>query len=258
MPLTWPWRRRRKALVDFSNLVWDIHSHVVPGVDDGANSLEEAMEMLEHMARLGYRGMVVTPHIMADLYPNTRAELEPAFAQLQEAVASSPLNMKLRLAAEYHLDQEFLELIQRDELLCIPCQMEGTPHRLVLMEFGFHQAPPEDMVKEACFQLQTLGYTPLLAHCERYPYLHDDASLLDMWRERGGWMSVNAASLAGAYGPETQAMAEACMRKGWVAFLCSDAHGMRHVRALDSLRGNEHVAKWMNSGSPMHLGLGDH
>ena len=126
------------------------------------------------------------------------------------------------------------------------------------MEFGFHQAPPEGMVKEACFHLQTLGYTPVLAHCERYPYLHEDESLLELWHERGGWMSVNAASLSGAYGPETQAMAERCMGRGWVSFLCSDAHGTRHVRALDAVRSSEAVARWMRSGDPKHLGLGPH
>ena len=254
----WPWQRSRRAKVDLSNLVWDLHSHLVPGVDDGAQTIDDALDMVGAMAQLGYRGMVLTPHVMADLYPNTPATLLPAFEALKEAVAHSEWDMDLRLAAEYHLDQGFMELVDRDELLSFPCGMGTTSAKLVLMEFGFHQAPPEGMVKEACFQLQTLGYTPLLAHCERYPYLHEDESLLELWHERGGWMSVNAASLSGAYGPETQAMAERCMGRGWVSFLCSDAHGMRHIRALDAVRSSEAVARWMRSGDPKHLGLGPH
>jgi protein-tyrosine phosphatase len=257
MRWSWPWKRERSASVRFSDLAWDVHSHLVPGVDDGAPDLDAALDMVRGMHALGYKGMVLTPHIMSDLYPNSPETLRPAFESLLTALEEAHLPMQLELAAEYLLEPESLELLQSGELLTFTClDHAGSAREVVLMEFGFHHAPHEDLVKEALFAAQTRGLTPLLAHCERYPYLHKDDALLELWRERGGWMSVNAASLAGAYGPETRDMAKKCMDRGWVSFLCSDAHGMRHVRALEALATSNTVARWMASDQCLHRGLG--
>ncbi|MDA0939954.1 MAG: hypothetical protein O2990_03030 [Bacteroidetes bacterium] len=257
MKWSWLWKRERPASVRFSDLAWDVHSHLVPGVDDGAPDLEAALEMVRGMHALGYKGMVLTPHVMSDLYPNSPETLRPAFDSLQAAVDQAQLPVKLKLAAEYLLEPECLELLQSGELLAFTCvDQAGNEKEVVLMEFGFHHAPHEDLVKESLFAAQTRGLTPLLAHCERYPYLHKEDGLLELWRERGGWMSVNAASLAGAYGPETRDMAKKCMDRGWVSFLCSDAHGMRHVRALEALATSKTVVRWMASGQSLHRGLG--
>ena len=257
MKWSWLWKRERPASVRFSDLAWDVHSHLVPGVDDGAPDLEAALEMVRGMHALGYKGMVLTPHVMSDLYPNSPETLRPAFDSLQAAVDQAQLPVKLKLAAEYLLEPECLELLQSGELLTFTCDDQaGNEKEVVLMEFGFHHAPHEDLVKESLFAAQTRGLTPLLAHCERYPYLHKEDGLLELWRERGGWMSVNAASLAGAYGPETRDMAKKCMDRGWVSFLCSDAHGMRHVRALEALATSKTVVRWMASGQSLHRGLG--
>lgn len=257
MKWSWPWKRERPASVRFSDLAWDVHSHLVPGVDDGASDLDAAMDMVRGMHALGYKGMVLTPHIMSDLYPNSPETLRPAFESLQSALKEARIPMKLELAAEYLLEPECLELLQSGELLTFTCaDHAGNAKEVVLMEFGFHHAPNEDLVKEALFAAQTRNLTPLLAHCERYPYLHKEQDLLELWRERGGWMSVNAASLAGAYGPETRDMAKKCMDRGWVSFLCSDAHGVRHVRALEALSTSKTVARWLAAGHSLHRGLG--
>lgn len=256
----WPWRKDRGHSISLGELKWDVHSHVVPGVDDGAPDMEAALEMVRGMHDLGYSGMVVTPHIMSDLYPNRRKTLEPPFEALQLAVKAEGIEMQLRLAAEYLLDQELLENISKNDVMSFPCIEipSGIQRTMLLIEFGFHHPPEEALVKEVMFAAQTRGLTPLLAHCERYPYLHDDPNLLETWHSRGGWMSVNAASLAGAYGPAVRDMAKQCMDRGWVSFLCSDAHGMRHVKALEALQTSQTVARWMNSDSPQHLGLGPH
>ncbi len=258
MRWSWPWRREQPASVQFSKLGWDVHSHLVPGVDDGAPDVESALEMVRHMVALGYRGMVLTPHIMSDLYPNSPATLQPAFDALVKAVQDAKIPMKLELAAEYLLEADFLTLLTSDDVLTFRCRdQRGDVKEVVLLEFGFHHAPDENLVKEALFEAQTKGLTPLLAHCERYPYLHKNEGLLDLWRSRDGWMSVNAASLAGAYGPETRDMARRCMERGWVSFVCSDAHGMRHVRALESLGNSRTVFKWMQDGHSLHAHLGE-
>lgn len=255
--MIWPWRRRKQKSVRFSELKWDLHSHIVPGVDDGAQDMEASLEMVGHLAAMGYEGLVLTPHIMSDLYPNSKATLQPAFDRLVEAVNAAGLRMELRLAAEYLIEAETLAAIEAQDVLTFPCKdAQGAQHELILMEFGFHHPPEEALVKDVLFAAQTHGFTPLLAHCERYPYLHKNEALLDLWRERGGWMSVNAASLVGAYGNEVKDMAHRCMTQGWVSFVCSDAHGMRHVRALESLSHSRHVAQWMEAGHCLHTGLG--
>ena len=256
MKWSWLWKRERPVSVRFSDLAWDVHSHLVPGVDDGAPDLEVALEMVRGMHALGYKGMVLTPHVMSDLYPNSPETLRPAFESLQSALKEARIPLKLELAAEYLLEPECLELLQSGELLTFTCaDHAGNTKEVVLMEFGFHHAPNEDLVKEALFAAQTRGLTPLLAHCERYPYLHKEEGLLEMWRERGGWMSVNAASLGGAYGPETKAMAERAMDRGWVSFVCSDAHGERHVHAVSGLARSRSVRQWLDKGHSKHSGL---
>jgi protein-tyrosine phosphatase len=256
MPIRWPWKRSDEMAVGLAKLGWDIHSHLAPGVDDGASNVEEALEMVRGMSALGYRGMVITPHIMADLYPNNPGTLQPAFAKLQQAVSEADLPMELQLAAEYHVDHEFMALLPEGELMTIPWEHEGKRKSLILVEFGFHQPPEQAIVEEALFALQTRGITPLLAHCERYPYLHREDTLLQMWFDRGGWLSINAASLVGAYGPETKDMAERAINAGWVSFVCTDAHGMRHVHAMASLQRSRIIKRWLESGDSKHAGLG--
>ena len=256
MKWSWPWRRETPASVKFSELGWDVHSHLVPGVDDGAPDVDAALEMVRHMVSLGYRGMVLTPHIISDLYPNSPDTLRGPFQTLVDAVRDARIPMELRLAAEYLMDADMLRTLKEGEPMTFSCDDGQRMHAVMLMEFGFHHAQEEALVKDALFEAQTRGITPLLAHCERYPYLHKDMSLLELWHERGGWMAVNAASLAGAYGPETRNMAKECMERGWVSFVCSDAHGKRHVRALESLGNSRTVARWMAAGHSLHGGLG--
>ena len=257
MRWSWPWRRNDPAVSPLRQLGWDVHSHLVPGVDDGAQDLVAALDMVRGMVALGYRGMVLTPHIMADLYPNSRETLIPAFESLLKAVQDARIPMEMQLAAEYLLDVECLKSVQQNDVMTFDCLDDtGTMRRMLLLEFGFHHSPDTSLVKEMLFESQTQGLTPLLAHCERYPYLHRNETLLETWHQSGGWMSVNAASLAGAYGPETKQMAKRCMERDWVSFLCSDAHGMRHIRALESLAKSNTVQAWLSKGHSRHVGLG--
>ena len=173
MKWSWPWRRNEPAEAPFRELGWDVHSHLVPGVDDGAQDLEASLDMVRGMAALGYRGMVLTPHIMADLYPNSHATLKPAFETLVHAVQDASIPIELQLAAEYLLDVDCLKQVQENDVMTFHCTDDkGLTRQVLLLEFGFHHAPDTALVKELLFEAQTQGLTPLLAHCERYPYLH--------------------------------------------------------------------------------------
>jgi protein-tyrosine phosphatase len=211
-------------------LKFDVHSHLLPGVDDGASNLDTSLELLSKLVEMGYQGAVLTPHIYPGLYNNSRATLEGPFATLQSAAAEKFPGFSLHLAAEYFVDEQFMDAIQRNDLLHFPV----LDQRAVLFEMGFQQLAPQ--VFDAIFELQLSGYQPVLAHVERYPYLVKDAATVYRFQERGVWLTINAASLAGAYGPEVKNFAADLMQRGWARMLCSDAHGIRHMHALGSLQ----------------------
>lgn len=225
------WFRRASSVdpIDWSNLGIDYHSHLVPGVDDGAQTLEEALHMVDGLVTQGYRGAVTTPHIYPGVYPNSAKGLRQAFAPLHTAVAKRHPGFSLSLAAEYQLDAEFVERVETGgELL---------EHRgLVLVELSFHAPPPAGMLEEAVFSLQKRNLTPVLAHVERYPYWHGKNETIEALEGRGVLLQVNAGSLAGGYGDPERDAAAHWLESGLVSLLGSDAHSQRHIETLASLR----------------------
>lgn len=237
------------------HLIADVHCHIVPGVDDGAANMEESLAMIGHLRNLGYRRSVLTSHIHSEIYPNSQKTLEKPFLDLQEAVHQHFPDYELYLAAEYFMDDHFEACIASNELLWFPARDEnGLPVRCVLFEFGFHEAPINH--HQVLFDLQMAGYTPVLAHAERYPYWHRDGSEIETLRERGVWITVNAASLAGNYGPETYQVAHNLLTSGAVQMICSDAHGPRHLESIESIGRSPEVQRWIQSTAPLNREAG--
>ena len=221
--------RQEREPIDLSVFGYDYHSHMVPGVDDGAPDLEASMEMIDALVSLGYRGAVTTPHIMAGMYPNSPETLRAPFEKLKAAVAERHPAFKLALGAEYFLDHTLLDAVQSDQELL-------APGGRLLFELAFAAPPDTALLQEFLFEVQVKGLKPVMAHVERYAYWHNELERFEEWKEQGVILQVNAASLAGAYGPETQEAAVTCIEKGWVGILGTDAHGMRHIDALHASR----------------------
>lgn len=235
------------TLGDF--LVTDVHSHLVPQVDDGSESMEQSLEMIQRLVLMGYQKAVLTPHIHSDIYPNSERSLRPAFEKLQATCREHWPNFQLHLAAEYFLDSHFGDCIAARDLLWFPAQDdEGRPVKCVLFEFGFH-APPMNH-EELIFELQMGGYTGVLAHAERYPYWHRHPDEIEKLHERGIWITVNAASLAGAYGPEMYAVARRLVQSRIAKMICSDAHGPRHMDSLLAISKSPLVQDWARHAAP--------
>lgn len=215
--------------LDLSVFRYDFHSHLVPGVDDGAPDLASSLEMIDGLVALGYRGAVTTPHIMVGTYPNDRSTLELPFDALRQAVAERHPDFQLALGAEYFLDASVLTALRDgDDLL--------APGGRLLFELAFGAPPEPGLLQEFLFEAQVRGFQPVMAHIERYPYWHGELHRFGDLADQGVWLQVNAASLAGAYGPEVQQAAETCIDKGWVSLLGTDAHGIRHIDALAASR----------------------
>jgi protein-tyrosine phosphatase len=204
---------------------FDMHSHLLPGVDDGVKELDDALTCLSRMADWGIRHVIATPHISQDYYPNTSADLRARVAAVQAAIDDRRLPITFGVAAEYMLDELFDERLRANDLLSF-----GT-ERFVLVETGWASAPRQ--LEQWLFQLQLLGYVPVLAHPERYSYYRTDEQTLEQLREKGCLFQLNLMSLAGRYGSDARRMAHRLIRLGWVDMVSSDLHGVRDLNTLE-------------------------
>ena len=245
---------------DLKLLITDVHSHLVPGVDDGAPDMTSALALISRLHHLGFERLVTTPHIMSDLYPNTPDILQPRFHELKLEVAKRFPSLPLILAAEYFLDTSFIELLENpDKLLTFPCvdPLNGDKHEMLLFEFAFHEAPNDELLTEAIFKMQTSGITPVVAHCARYPYWHMDRSKLESLHSKGVILTVNAATLVGNYGELAKETANHAVDQGWIRMVCSDTHAPHHIVAVKELETSEILAKLIESGRLLNPGVGN-
>lgn len=192
----------------------DCHSHLLPGVDDGVQTLAESLDILSLMERQGIRKLWLTPHIMED-YPNRPADLRVKFAELKAAYQGP---IQLELAAEHMLDHLFEERLAMDDVLPLE---EGK--RFLLVETSYFN-PPMDL-ENMLQRIQSKGYYPLLAHPERYVYM-DKKYYRKLWSMDIDFQ-LNLPSLIGGYGKEVQQKAQWLLKNGWYALCGSDTHYRR-------------------------------
>lgn len=211
---------------DLSTLVTDMHSHIIPGIDDGSQSVETSVALVRGLADLGYKKLIATPHILWDLYKNNEQTISPALLELQNALDETDIRLPIQFAAEYFLDDHVEEQMEQH----IPLL---TIHKnWVLTEFSFISAPLD--LKEKLFALQMAGYHPVLAHPERYGYFSRDKTVLDNLHEAGYHFQVNLLSFTGYYGKGPQELADYLVKKKYIDLLGTDMHHIRHLQTLQS------------------------
>lgn len=241
-------KRKNAVNVDLSALGTDMHSHLLPGIDDGSPDDATSLLLMKGLQQLGYRRLITTPHIMWDVHQNDAASIGNAHKQLQLALQQEGLNTPIRAAAEYFLDDHF------DRLLDQNAPLLTIKDNWVLVEFSFI-APPRN-VKETLFELQIKGYKPILAHPERYNYLVSNKGMYDELKEAGCYFQLNLLSLTGYYGKPTSDLAHYLMKKKYINLLGTDLH---HERHLDALRSSSSlmngVKSLLDSGSILNASL---
>ncbi|MBC5992864.1 tyrosine-protein phosphatase [Pontibacter cellulosilyticus] len=223
------------AEASFSALAVDMHSHILPGLDDGADSLEKSLELVQAMKELGYRKLIMTPHIMSDFYKNTPDMIRERLAVLRAAVQEAGIDMELDCAAEHYLDEGFLEKLSRDE------ELLTFGDNYLLFETSFLNEPLN--LREAIFKMRSKGYKPVLAHPERYSYFYgkfDD--LAELWKQ-GVLFQPNLNSLSGYYSPAAKTVAEKLIDSGMVDFLGSDVHSLKHTDSLNRVLASKYLPK---------------
>lgn len=218
--------QQHREQVNWSFLGADMHSHFLPGIDDGAKTIEDSLYLLRSMSEMGYTTIVTTPHVMIDYYPNTKQTILSALARVQDAILSEGLNIKLRAAAEYYIDEHFIKLIDTEPLLTV----RGKE---VLVEFSMLYEPP--MLSEVIFKLQSAGYKPIIAHPERYLFFHRDLRRYRELRDRGCLLQMNMLSLTGYYGQNIKKVADELLSKGLYDYCGSDMHHERHAQNLRAM-----------------------
>lgn len=212
----------------FAALGADMHSHLLPGLDDGAETAAHSLDLLRELRDLGFRKLVMTPHVMGDFYRNTPAGIRAALTELSAAAIAAGLgDVALECAAEYYLD-EWLgrKLADGTELLSF-----GGAKRYLLFETSYLNEPFN--LRTTIFELKAAGYRPVLAHPERYTYLYKNFSAIEKLRhEYGVLLQLNLNSLAGYYSPAARHVAEKMIDAGLVDFVGTDTHHLRHTAAL--------------------------
>lgn len=223
--------------MDFSRLGVDLHSHLIPAVDDGAQNLGESMALIHAMMDLGFRKIITTPHIMADYYRNTRETITRGLDLVREEVQRQNLPVVIEAAAEYYLDESFDTKLSQGDMM-------SMGDNFLLFEMSFVNFSPNlfDMISK----IQDKGYKPILAHPERYPYLYESLEHYHRIKETGCYLQLNTISLTGYYGKSTQKIAEELVDKVLIDFIASDMHHLKHANALKHALHVPHVKKLLS------------
>jgi len=193
-------------------------------VDDGVRTMDDALDAIRALQHLGYRASVLTPHIYRDLYPNTRATLDPVLANLRAALATAGIAHEVHMAAEYFADEHFIELVEREPLL----SFGPVEKRFVLIEYPYTSEPL--LWADALSALLRKGYTPVLAHIERYRFVTQAPDVwLDRFAQFGVIIQCNIGSLVGQYGPSSFEFARRMRDSRLPTFWGTDLHRTSQV-----------------------------
>jgi protein-tyrosine phosphatase len=240
--------KKTKESQDFSFLKVDMHSHLLPGIDDGLTNIDDTLRFVEELSSLGYQKLICTPHILPGVHENSPQTILPVLATVQAAVASQNMPIKIEAAAEYMVGLEFQESVNRgDNLLSF-----GNKYILVEMSY----AAPSQNIAQVIFDLKIKGYRPILAHPERYNYLH--SKTLDEYEEfiaRGSLLQVNLLSLTGFYGKPVKQIAEQLIKKNMVSFIGTDMHHDGHLHMTKELAKSGYLKKLVKDVVLLNEGL---
>ena len=224
---------------DFTGIKTDMHSHLLPGIDDGSPDAANSVLLKKGLEDLGYRQFIATPHIMWDMYKNTPSTIDQALGHLRQQGNHG----NIRAAAEYFMDDHFTEMVDTAAPLL------AIHGKRVLVEFSFVAAPFD--VKEQLFNLQIKGYEPILAHPERYAYFTANKSVYNDFKSMGCLFQLNLLSVTGYYGKQVQELAAWLMAKNYIDFAGTDLHHERHLEALRSSKNIVPAVKQLLDGGQL-------
>lgn len=228
--------RKRSAHSDFSAIELDMHSHLIPGVDDGAKDVEDSIKIISGLKELGFNHLITTPHTLQGIHQNTRDTLQAGHLLLDGRL---PEGISLRLSSEYYLDEQFHEQLNANALMPLP------GNRL-LVEFSQISKPLD--LEETIFNLGIKGFQVVLAHPERFIFFHRQFDYYKRLKEMGVELQVNALSLTDHYGKNIRVIAEKLVENDMIDFIGTDIHHVRHLEGLKKVPSTKAFARLIDSG----------
>jgi tyrosine-protein phosphatase YwqE len=211
----------------------DIHSHLLPGIDDGVKSFDESLKVIRQFADAGYKRLITTPHIMSDTYRNEPTGIHAKLSELHQHLAVNKIPVTVEAAAEYYLDSSLIHQVEANS----PLMTFGD--RYFLFEMNYMTEPYQ--LKDFIFKLITQGYRPVLAHPERYQFMTLEKA--EDLHNRGVLMQLNLLSFIDYYSRPVRQLANQFVDRGWVDLLGSDCHNQRHSGLLKEVQKNKYFRK---------------
>lgn len=197
----------------------DIHSHILPGIDDGAKSIEDSLFLINEFEKLGIKKCIATPHIMSSVWENSANTILPALDCVQKSISNSKV-FSIKAAAEYMMDDNFVKLFKSGDLLTLK-------DNYVLVEMSYLNMPIN--LYEIIFELQVAGYKPVLAHPERYTFFHNRTDEYVKLKKSGCSLQLNLLSSTGYYGDNVSKCADFLLKNNLIDFVGSDVHHKKHI-----------------------------
>jgi tyrosine-protein phosphatase YwqE len=202
----------------------DIHSHILPAIDDGAATIEASINLIKGLQGFGMTQFIATPHIISHVWDNTHEQIIAKAASTILELEKRNIAIPLRAATEYMMDDNFVKLFKSTKLLTLK-------DKYVLVEMSYINAPIQ--LYSIIFDLQVAGYIPVLAHPERYLFYHKNFDEYKKLKRAGCLFQLNLLAIVGYYGPEIMKIAEELLKKGMYDYVGSDVHHDKHIASFD-------------------------
>ena len=219
---------KKRFLVDYLKDYVDIHNHILPGIDDGAKTVDDSLALIRGFGELGISHFIATPHIMHNYYDNNAVTIGNSLDQLRNALMENNLkDLNIEAAAEHMIDDNFEQLLERNEIL--PIRQE-----YLLVEMSYLQSSINfDM---AIRKTMEHGLFPILAHPERYIYLHRNLKKYENFKKNGIFFQLNLLSLGEYYSTEVRKTAHHLLQNGLIDFVASDVHNINQLNTLKEIK----------------------
>lgn len=198
----------------------DIHSHLLPGIDDGSKSISDTLNLINDLKKIRFNEFIATPHVMNQVWENSKPKIEENHKNTLLELQNADVHNTFRVAAEYMLDDSFRKLFLNESLLTLK-------DNYVLVEMSYINAPLQ--LYDIIFDLQVAGYIPVLAHPERYNFYHESFDEYEKLKKAGCLFQLNLLSTVGYYGPSVAKTADDLLKNSLIDFVGSDVHHSKHV-----------------------------
>ncbi|MDR1006168.1 MAG: hypothetical protein LBL74_04815 [Bacteroidales bacterium] len=232
-------KNKTPVLSDFSALHTDIHSHLIPGIDDGSQDMETSIVLLRELQNLGYKKVITTPHIKNEIYPNDVDNLESLADNLRKEAQNEGLEIEIEVGAEHLVDEDMHKRI-------LEGKFKTFGDNYLLLELPFIYAPMG--FEEDLFELQCRNYKIILAHPERYIYWEYDKEKFVELKDRGILFQANINSFTGYYGRKEYELVKWFANNNMIELLGTDTHGLRHIDNIRKALSSPLLAALISSG----------